>query len=94
MRALQSTAKKQICVNGTRYESMTAAALACDMPLWKMQRVVSGKIKIEGIKVSDIKKKKTAKPEIKKPSGEKHEVLIRYPLYEKPIDRGANRVWY
>jgi len=83
LKTLQTSKKKAICVNGVNYESLSEAARCNNMPLYKMQRLASGKIEIEGFKVSDIKRQYQDK-KLNDLSG----VLIKYPRGEKPLDMG------
>ena len=61
MRALQSTKKRPVFINGIRCESLTAGAkeasriLGREIRIWQIHRALTSKLRIPGLVVSDKK---------------------------------------
>jgi len=93
MLAGQSSVKRAVICNGVHYESLSAAVRGVNIPLYKLHRVISGKIKIDGIKIVDyfpqavIHTQRDMRIELKPENG----VLLKYPHGENCIKRGFRR---
>jgi hypothetical protein len=95
----KSGKKRPVYVNGEYCKGMTSGAKKAseivkrEVALWEIQRILAGKIHIHGLTVSD------APPERKRApvrngiaaTQKKGGPLLRYPLGERPLDRGIPR---
>ena len=86
-KAHQPAKKRPVIINGVYCSSLTEASRFFDLPLWKIQRLVNGDIKIEGIIVSGINKTEIYSFD------KSYNTLLSYPVGLKPIDRGLHSQW-
>jgi len=90
LKVFQSTLERPVYINGLYCKSLSDAArvasgmLGINIPLWKIQRAISGTIKINGIEIREER-------EIKQYVEKKHikgTPLLYFPLGEGPLERG------
>ncbi|MCL2277172.1 MAG: hypothetical protein FWC21_04680 [Treponema sp.] len=90
MKVFKSTAKRGVIVNGAHYNSLSDAARAIDIPLWKIHRAVNAKIKIEGVKIMYVIHTQAVKNE---PEREPCSTpLLFYPAGETPFELGSMKI--
>lgn len=91
-------AKRAVYVNGLYCESMADAAgqssaiLGKQVQLYQIQRILDGILTINGLEIKEkpILKRKKA---VYTPPVKKHDMLLRYPIGERPTDRGLPFQW-
>jgi len=91
LKLLKSTVKRGVLVNEKRYGSLSEAARAYDIPLYKIHRAANARIKIEGLEIMYELNIQGIKEE---PERERCSTpLLFYPVEADPIRGGLPRQW-
>ena len=99
-KARQPAQKRPVYVNGVYCPTLTAGAkyaseiLLREVQVYEIQRAANGELKINGVYVTEVP------PVMREPADapeQEHRSagapLVRYPLGEKPLNRGITRIW-
>jgi len=93
----RTAAKRAVYVNGLYYKTMSeaarwaAAAAGRKVEVWEIQRALNDGLQIAGVEIREGANVKEVSADVYIKTRSYGEPLLRYPLGEKPLDRGIRR---